>query len=135
DLDRIAVHSNEISAGVGAKLKQVADEGKAAGLGGLEWMEGIPGAVGGSLRMNAGAMGSQTFENVVRLRYLDAYGEAHTKTRDELEVHYRNVPSLEKNYAVRAVFLGQVALAEEIVRKLEASQEKRRTSQPKAKSA
>ncbi len=35
-------------------------------------MEGIPGAVGGGLRMNAGAMGAQTFENVVRVRYLDA---------------------------------------------------------------
>jgi UDP-N-acetylenolpyruvoylglucosamine reductase len=98
-------------------------------------MEGIPGAVGGGLRMNAGAMGAQTFENVVRVRYLDANGEAHTKTRDELEVHYRNFPLLEKNIAVSAVFRGSPAPLEEIVRKLEASQEKRRTSQPAAKSA
>ena len=49
-------------------------------------MGGIPGAVGGGLRMNAGAMGAQTFENVVRVRYLDADGEAHTKSCDELEV-------------------------------------------------
>src|SRR5207245_395794 len=135
DFDRIEINGTEITAGVGAKLKELAYAGKAAGLTGLEWMEGITGAIGGALRINAGAMGAQTFENVVRLRYLDAKGEAHTKNRDELEVHYRNVPSLEKNYAVRAVFLGQVAPAEEIVRKLEASQEKRRTSQPKAKSA
>ena len=98
-------------------------------------MEGIPGAVGGGLRMNAGAMGAQTFENVVRVRYLDANGEAHTKSRDELEVHYRNFPLLEKNFAVSAVFRGQPAPLEEIVRKLEASQEKRRSSQPAAKSA
>jgi UDP-N-acetylenolpyruvoylglucosamine reductase len=98
-------------------------------------MEGIPGAVGGSLRMNAGAMGAQTFENVVCVRYLDANGEAHTKGRDELEVHYRNFPLLEKNFAVSAVFRGQPAPLEEILRKLEASQEKRRTSQPAAKSA
>src|ERR1700693_5979887 len=50
-------------------------------------------------------------------------------------MHYRTVPILEKNYAVSAVFRGQPAPAEEIVRKLEASQEKRRTSQPIAKSA
>ena len=135
DFDRIDINGAEITAGVGAKLKELAYVGKAVGLTGLEWMEGIPGAIGGALRMNAGAMGAQTFENVVRLRYLDASGEAHTKNRDQLEVHYRNVPILEKNYAVSAVFRGQAAPAEEIVRKLEASQEKRRTSQPMAKSA
>jgi UDP-N-acetylmuramate--L-alanine ligase/UDP-N-acetylenolpyruvoylglucosamine reductase len=135
DFDKIKTDGNEISAGVGAKLRQVAYAGKAAGLGGLEWMEGIPGAVGGSLRMNAGAMGAQTFENVVRVRYLDENGEAHTKGRDELEVHYRNFPLLENNFAVSAVFRGEPAPTEEIVRKLEASQEKRRTTQPAAKSA
>jgi len=135
DFDRIEIDGNEIRAGVGAKLKEVAYAGKAAGLGGLEWMEGIPGAVGGGLRMNAGAMGAQTFENVVRVRYLDANGEAHTKTRDELEVHYRNFPMLENNFAVSAVFRAQPTPTEEIVRKLEASQKKRRTSQPAAKSA
>jgi UDP-N-acetylmuramate--alanine ligase len=135
DFDKIEIHGVEITAGVGAKLKEVAYAGKAAGIGGMEWMEGIPGAVGGGLRMNAGAMGAQTFENVVRVRYLDANGEAHTKSRDELEVHYRDFPLLAKNFAVSAVFRGQPAPLEEIVRKLEASQEKRRTSQPAAKSA
>ena len=135
DFDKIEVTGDEITAGVGAKLKEVAYAGKAAGLGGLEWMEGIPGSVGGSLRMNAGAMGVQTFENIVRVRYLDANGEAHNKTRGEMDVHYRNFPLLENNFAVSAVFRGQHAPTEEIVRKLEASQEKRRTSQPAAKSA
>jgi UDP-N-acetylmuramate--L-alanine ligase/UDP-N-acetylenolpyruvoylglucosamine reductase len=135
DFDKIEVNGCEISAGAGAKLREVAYAAKTAGIGGLEWMEGIPGAVGGGLRMNAGAMGAQTFENVVRVRYLDANGEAHTKTRVELEVHYRSFPLLEKNFAVSAVFRGSSAPLEEIVRKLEASQEKRRTSQPAAKSA
>ena len=80
-------------------------------------------------------MGAQTFENVVRIRYLDSNGKAHTKTRDELDVHYRDFPLLEKNFAVSAVFRGQPAPLDEIVRKLEASQEKRRASQPAAKSA
>src|SRR5206468_11643621 len=84
---------------------------------------------------NAGAMGEEAIENIVGVRYLDANGEAHTKTCDELEVHYRNFPLLENNFAVSAVFRGQPAPTEEIVRKLEASQEKRRTSQPAAKSA
>jgi UDP-N-acetylmuramate--alanine ligase len=135
DFDKIEVNGNEITAGVGAKLKEVAYAGKTAGLGGLEWMEGIPGAVGGGLRMNAGAMGAQTFENVVRVRYLDPDGNLHVKERDDLEVHYRNFPLLEKNFAVSAVFRGQPAPTDQIVRNLEASQKKRQTSQPAAKSA
>src|SRR5205823_9672280 len=135
EFDKVEVSRNEITAGVGAKLKQIAYAGKAAGLGGLEWMEGIPGAVGGGLRMNAGAMGAQTFENVVRVRYLDEEGNAHEKTPAEMEIHYRHVPTLEKNYAVSAIFKGTPAAAEEIERRLDESQEKRRTTQPAAKSA
>src|SRR5260370_34639374 len=135
DFDKIEVDGNEITAGVGAKLKEVAYAGKAGGIGGREWMEGIPGAVGGGLRMNAGAMGSQTFENVVRVRYLDSEGNPHTKGRHELDVHYRNFPLLENNFAISAVFRCQSAPADEIARKLHASQEKRRTSQPDARSA
>ena len=50
-------------------------------------------------------------------------------------MHYRNFPLLENKFAVSAVFRAQPTPTEEIVRKLEASQEKRRTSQPAAKSA
>lgn len=135
EFDKVEVAGNEITAGVGAKLKQVAYAGKAANLGGLEWMEGIPGAVGGALRMNAGAMGAQTFENVVRVRYLDKEGNAFIKTPAELEVHYRHVPSLEDKFAILAVFRGAPTTEEEIVRRLNESQEKRRTTQPIAKSA
>jgi UDP-N-acetylmuramate--alanine ligase len=120
---------------VGAKLKQIAYAGKAAGIGGFEWMEGIPGSVGGGLRMNAGAMGGQTFDQVVRVRYLDREGVAHEKTPSDLEVHYRHVPSLDENFAVSAVFRGEKTPPEEIVRRLDASQEKRRSTQPSAKSA
>ena len=85
--------------------------------------------------MNAGAMGAQTLEKVVRVRYLDEEGNAQTRTPAELEVHYRHVPSLDHNYAVSAVFLGSPSSAEEITRRLDESQEKRRTTQPSAKSA
>jgi UDP-N-acetylmuramate--L-alanine ligase/UDP-N-acetylenolpyruvoylglucosamine reductase len=135
DFEKIEVHGNEIHAGAGAKLKDVAYAAKAAGLGGLEWMEGIPGEVGGGLRMNAGAMGSQTFDRVVRVSYLDGEGNLHEKSATELEVHYRHVPSLEKNYAVSAVFRGEPTSAEEITRRLDESQQKRRATQPVAKSA
>jgi len=135
DFDKIDIDGHEITAGVGAKLKEVAYAGKAAGIGGLEWMEGIPGAVGGGLRMNAGAMGAQAFENVVCVRYLDSEGNPHTKGRDELDVRYRSFPLLEKNFAVFATFRGHAAPRQQIEERLQKSQEKRRTSQPVAKSA
>src|SRR5213595_3131237 len=133
--DDITVKGNEITAGVGAKLKHVAYAGRDAGIGGLEWMEGIPGEVGGALRMNAGAMDGQTFEHVVSVRVLDAEGNAQTMTPSEMEVHYRHVPTLEKNYAVSAVYRGVSREKDEIVRKLEESQHKRKTTQPAASSA
>src|SRR5882672_3465287 len=135
DFDKIDIHGNEITAGVGAKLKEIAYAARGADLGGLEWMEGIPGAVGGGLRMNAGAMGAQTFENVTRIRYLDAEGNSHVKNRNELEVFYRRFPLLEKNFAVSATFCGQPAERAEIDTRLRESQEKRCTTQPVAKSA
>jgi len=135
DFDKIDIHGNEITAGVGAKLKEIAYAARGADLGGLEWMEGIPGAVGGALRMNAGAMGAQTFEKVVRIRYLDSEGNAHDKNRDELEVHYRHFPLLENNYAVSATFRATPSKRDQIEARLHESQEKRRTTQPIAKSA
>lgn len=135
EFDKVETAGLEVTAGVGAKLKQIAYAGKAAGIGGFEWMEGIPGSVGGGLRMNAGAMGAQTFDQVVRVRYLDREGMAHEKTPAELAVHYRHVPSLDESFAVSAVFRGEKSSTEEIVRRLDASQEKRRSTQPSAKSA
>src|SRR4029078_5930694 len=77
DVEKIEVNGCEITAGAGVKLRQVAYAARAANLGGLEWMEGIPGTVGGGLRMNAGAVGEHTFQDVTRIRYLDAEGNSH----------------------------------------------------------
>ena len=135
DFEKIEVDGHEITAGAGVKLRQVAYAARSANLGGLEWMEGIPGAVGGALRMNAGAMGTQTFQKVTRVRYLDCEGNPHVKNRDELEVFYRRFPLLEKNFAISATFHGQPAERAEIDSRLRESQDKRRTTQPVAKSA
>jgi UDP-N-acetylmuramate--L-alanine ligase/UDP-N-acetylenolpyruvoylglucosamine reductase len=135
DFDKIEINGSEITAGAGVKLREVAYAARTANLGGLEWMEGIPGAVGGGLRMNAGAMGAQTFENVARVRYLDTEGNPHVKNRDELEVFYRRFPLLENNFAISATFHAQPAERAKIDERLRESQEKRRTTQPVAKSA
>lgn len=132
---RLEVRENQITAGVGVRQKELALAARAAGIGGFEWFEGIPGNVGGALRMNAGAMGSDTFSQVVSLRFVDAAGEFHTRTPGECEVFYRNAPFLRENFAVSATFFGTPSSADEIERKLEASMQKRKTSQPKESSA
>jgi len=136
DFARLEVLSDRrILAGAGVKFKALASAAQSAGIGGFEWMEGIPGAVGGSLRMNAGAMGVETFDQVISVKMLDADGRLFEKTKDEITYHYRNVPELVHNIAVSAVFEGHPATAAEIAAKMEASKEKRKTSQPVAASA
>ncbi|MEX2580778.1 MAG: UDP-N-acetylmuramate--L-alanine ligase [Verrucomicrobiales bacterium] len=127
-----AVHADgdTIRAGAGVKYKALASAAKSAGLGGFEWMEGIPGNVGGSLRMNAGAMGSETFDQVVSVRMVDADGRIVERAAEEIRHDYRNVPELAHNVAVSAVFRGTPAPDEEISAKMEQSKEKRRTTQP-----
>jgi UDP-N-acetylenolpyruvoylglucosamine reductase len=71
----------------------------------------------------------------VSVRFVDACGEFHTRTPTELEVHYRDVPTLANNYAVSATFRGEPAEAADIAARLDESQQKRRTSQPKESSA
>ena len=135
EFKHLEVRDGQIIAGAGIRLKEVAYAARDAQIGGFEWMEGIPGSVGGGLRMNAGALGTETFDQVVSVRFVDSQGEFHTRTPAEMEVHYRHVTTLEKNYAVSATFKGVPGVAEEIERKLDASQHKRRTSQPKESSA
>lgn len=130
-----SVRGNEITAGVGVRLKQLTAAARKAGIGGFEWMEGIPGNLGGGLRMNAGAMGIQTFDQVVRVRYCDEDGNIFTKTPSELEIHYRDVPSLRRNFALSATLLGEPATAEAIDRAIRESEEKRKSTQPVAASA
>lgn len=135
EFSRHHVAGDEIHAGVGVKFKQLAATARNASLGGFEWMDGIPGNLGGGLRMNAGAMGVQTFDQVVRVRFCDQDGNIFTRTPAEMEVRYRNVPTLAKNYALSAVLRGAPAPAEDIERRLGESEHKRRHSQPVAASA
>jgi UDP-N-acetylmuramate--L-alanine ligase/UDP-N-acetylenolpyruvoylglucosamine reductase len=132
---QISVTGMQITAGAGVKQKELAYAARDALIAGFEWFEGIPGQVGGALRMNAGAMGGETFRQVINVRYVDEQGNFHTKTPAELDVHYRDVPSLAHNYAVAATFGGQPGNAEEIHALLEASMHKRRSTQPKESSA
>jgi len=135
EFKRLEVQDGLITAGVGLKLKELSYAARDAAIGGFEWMEGIPGNVGGALRMNAGAMGLETFQNVVYVNFVNDQGEFLQKTPDELNVNYRNVPDFIRNFAVSAVFKGHPSTREEIEGKLQHSMHKRQTSQPRESSA
>jgi len=125
----------EITAGVGVRLKKLASVAGGSGIGGFEWMEGIPGNVGGALRMNAGAMGVETFDQVVRVTFLDEDGVIRTREREEIVSQYRNVPELRRNFALQAVFKGKPDKPENIKQRWDESREKRKSSQPVSASA
>lgn len=130
-----SVDGNEITAGVGIKLKQLAAVARHAGLTGFEWMDGIPGNLGGALRMNAGAMGIQTFDQVVRVRFADRDGNIVSRTTAELEIRYRDVPVLHDHYALSATLAGSPSVPEAIDGLLNASFRHRKETQPIAASA
>jgi len=132
EFEEISVSGDTIVAGAGVRFKKLSNVARNNGLGGFEWMEGIPGNVGGGLRMNAGAMGCQTFDQVVSVRYLNSDGELHEKSGREFSANYRNVPELIENFALSAVFRGSSSSTEQIERRLDASMNKRRMSQPVA---
>ncbi len=135
EFSQLTVDGSEITAGVGVKFKQLSAAARNAGIGGFEWMEGIPGNLGGGLRMNAGAMGIQTFDQVVRVRFCDTDGNIFVKTPAELEIRYRDVPILRRNFALSAVIAGSPATREAIDHGIAASAAKRKESQPVAASA
>jgi UDP-N-acetylenolpyruvoylglucosamine reductase len=131
----IRVKDGLIEAGAGARLKQIVNEARKAGIGGLEFMEGIPATLGGALRMNAGAMQSWMFEVVESVRFMRPDGTVGTMAASEMEVHYRNVPLFRDNIALGAVLRGTGVPAAEIADRLKAYSRKRWESQPAAPSA
>ena len=126
---------NEITVGAGVRLKKLASIAGGGGIGGFEWMEGIPGNVGGALRMNAGAMGSETFDQVVRVTFLDEDGVIRTRERAEILAHYRNVPEFRRNFALQAVFKGKSDTQSNIKQRWDQSREQRKDTQPSVASA
>jgi UDP-N-acetylmuramate--alanine ligase len=131
----VTTNADSLTAGAGARLKKIASAAKNAGFGRFEWMEGVPGNLGGAIRMNAGAMGTEMFDQVKSVRFLDTDGSIKEKSLAEIQHHYRSVPEFEERYILSATFHAEKATAESIDAGLEASRVKRRTSQPVGASA
>ena len=132
---RIEIDGTKIRAGAGAKQKDVAVTAKRNGLSGVEFLEGIPGSIGGALRMNAGAMGGETFNAVETVRAMDFSGHVREMKPAKMAVEYRSCAVLKKNIALGAVFRCTPEPREEIEKRMKAYSEKRWASQPAAPSA
>ena len=135
EFSRIEIDGIRIRAGAGAKQKNVAVEAKRNGLSGVEFLEGIPGSIGGALRMNAGAMGGETFNAVESVRVMDFAGNISELSPAEMSVAYRSCAALKNHIALSAVFQCKPEPREEIEKRMKAYSEKRWSSQPAAPSA
>ncbi len=135
NFSRIDTDGERLRCGAGAKLKSVAVAAKRRGLSGVEFLEGIPGSVGGALRMNAGAMGGQTFDVVESVRLMNFNGNVRELTPEEMAVEYRACATLKTHIALGAVFKCKPAPRAEIEARMKAFSERRWESQPAAPSA
>jgi len=89
--ETLSVEGTDVRAGAALSLPVLARRTAAAGLHGLEWAVGVPGSVGGAVRMNAGGHGSDTAATLVRYRWVDlATGTAHEAPAERLGAGYRH---------------------------------------------
>lgn len=136
EFDEIRVlNDNRILAGAGVRLKKLASSAIKAGIGGFEWMDGIPGAVGGSLRMNAGAMGSDMWHCLRSAICLDEDGEIREYLSSSLEAMYRSIPHFIHSIVLGATFEGKPGDEGEMKANIDAGRRKRKESQPPGASA
>jgi UDP-N-acetylenolpyruvoylglucosamine reductase len=131
----IEVTGTRLRCGAGARLKAVAVEAKRHSLGGLEFLEGIPGSVGGALRMNAGAMGGALFDVVESVRMMDYAGNVVERKPGEIEVGYRHCATLKTLIALGAVLIGRLAPRQDIEQRMHQFSRRRWSTQPAAPSA
>ena len=93
-MDSVSVCGTRLAAQAGAALDAAAAKAVDVGLAGLEKLSGIPGTVGGALRMNAGAFGQETYEHLVSFTALDPESRLVRRTRAETRFGYRNVEGI-----------------------------------------
>ncbi len=122
--------------GGGARLKDLALQAARAGVDGFAFVEGIPGSLGGALRMNAGAHGAGIFDRVESVKWLAPDGVLHERERAFFSATYRDCPELHGAVVVEAVLRGTGWLTPgEIQARMEAYAAQRRESQPREPSA
>jgi UDP-N-acetylmuramate dehydrogenase len=119
-----------VSAGAAALDKRVAEAAAAANIGGLEFFFGIPGTVGGALRMNAGANGAETRDVLVEARGIGRDGRKQIFDNAGMKFVYRNSGVDPSIIFTAARFRGLMAAPEAIRARMNEVQNHRETAQP-----
>jgi len=121
---------NRLKAGAATPDKRLAAAACDAGLGGFAFYHGIPGAIGGALRMNAGANGRETTDCVEEVHALDRQGRRHVLSRDDMGYSYRHSSADKDLIFTSAIFAGEPQNKEDIQEAMDEVQHHRETVQP-----
>lgn len=119
-----------VRAGTAALDKRVAEAAANAGLTGLEFYAGIPGSIGGALKMNAGANGGETKDVLVEAKAVTRDGRIVTLTNADMGFRYRGNGADPSLIFVEALYRGEPAPAEDIRARMAAVNEHRERAQP-----
>ena len=103
----IKVEGTHIRAGAALPDVKVARTAQEAAISGLSFMRGIPGAVGGALRMNGGAYGRETKDALIEARAVDRHGHIHVLRNVDLHYTYRHCGAPEDFIFTLAIYGGE----------------------------
>ncbi len=126
----IKAEGGSIEAGAAALDLNVALVARDAGIGGLEFLSGIPGTIGGALRMNAGAYGAELADCFQHAEALDGNGTLHRLTKTEMGFTYRHCGVPADWIFTAAAFAGKPDDPQAIHARIQAIQSAREESQP-----
>jgi UDP-N-acetylmuramate dehydrogenase len=125
-----SAEGDAVTAGTAALDKRVAEVAAAANISGLEFYFGIPGSIGGALRMNAGANGGETRDVLVTATGIGRDGTKHTFDNAGMGFVYRNSGVSRSIIFTSATFRGVIAEPAAIRARMEEVQRHRETAQP-----
>lgn len=125
-----ALDGHRLRAGTAALDVAVARAAQEAGIAGLEFYRGIPGSIGGALRMNGGAYGRETKDVLVEAVAIDRQGRRHVLSNADMGYSYRHCGASEDLIFVEAIFQGEAGDKAEIQRRMDEITAKREESQP-----
>lgn len=124
------ISDTQLRAGAATPDKRVAAAALEARLAGFHFYHGIPGGVGGALRMNAGANGVETRERVVEVRAIDRKGELHVLKNEDIGYAYRHSSASSDLIFTSVLFEGVAGEHHEILKAMDEVQNHRETVQP-----
>jgi UDP-N-acetylmuramate dehydrogenase len=126
----VAVEGTRIRTGAAVPDVKVARAAQQAGIAGLSFMRGIPGGVGGALRMNGGAYGRETKDALVEARAVDRGGRVHVLSNADMGYAYRHCGAPADYIFTQALFAGERGDPAVIAAEMEKITESREATQP-----